>query len=214
MRIGSAVTHAAIVDSPLVERWCPGLPVACAGIGGPQIRNRGTLGGNLAKGSSFADTIPPLLAADALVQVVSVSDRRDIPLAEFLVGPGQTVLAPDELILGVTLPKRPGVRGVFLRLGQRQGPSVSKMSIAVAMTFKDGRPDWVRVALGGVAPTAMRARDTEAALMGGGYDALKRAMEAVRKEVRPEDDLRSTADYRRAMCPVLLERAIRKITEG
>ncbi len=214
VRIGSGVTHAAIVDSPLVERWCPALPVACAGIGGPQIRNRGTLGGNLAKGSPFADTIPPLLAADAVVHVVSVSDRREVPVAEFLIGPGQTVLAPDELILGVSFRKRAGVRGVFLRLGQRQGPSVSKLSIAVAMTFKDGRPDWVRVALGGVGPTVVRARDTEAALMGGGYDALKRAMEAIRNEVRPEDDLRSTREYRQAMCPVLLERAIRRIMEG
>jgi carbon-monoxide dehydrogenase small subunit/xanthine dehydrogenase small subunit len=214
VRIGASVTHATIVDSPLVGRWCPSLPLACAGIGGPQIRNRGTLGGNLAKGSPAGDTIPPLLAADAVVHLVSVSDRRAVPVAEFVTGPEETALAPDELILGVSFPKRPGVRGAFLRLAQRQGPSVSKVSIAVGMTFKDGRPDWVRVAYGGVGATAIRARDTEAALMAGGYDALKRAMDAVRNEVRPEDDLRSTREYRQAMCPLLLERAIRKITEG
>jgi carbon-monoxide dehydrogenase small subunit/xanthine dehydrogenase small subunit len=214
VRIGAAVTHAAIADSPLVDRWCPSLPLACAGIGGPQIRNRGTLGGNLAKSSPAGDTIPPLLAADATVHLVSISDRRDVPIEEFLTGPGQTLLAPDELILGVSFRKRAGVRGAFLRLGQRQGPCVSKVSIAVAMTFKDGRPDWVRVALGGVGPTALRAPDTEAALMGGGYDALQRAIEAIRNEVRPEDDLRSTREYRQAMCPVLLERAIRRITGG
>jgi xanthine dehydrogenase iron-sulfur cluster and FAD-binding subunit A len=214
VRIGAAVTHAAIADSPLVARWCASLPQACAGIGGPQIRNRGTLGGNLAKGSPTGDTIPPLLASDATVHLVSVSDRRDVPLDEFLVGPGQTVLAPDELILGVSFQKRPGVRGAFLRLGQRQGPSVSKVSIAVAMTFREGRPDWVRVALGGVGPTVLRARDAERALLEGGYDALRRAMEAIRNEVAPADDVRSTREYRRAMCPILLERAIRRVTEG
>jgi carbon-monoxide dehydrogenase small subunit/xanthine dehydrogenase small subunit len=214
VRIGAAVTHAAIAESALVARFCPALPEACSAIGPPQIRNRGTIGGNLAKASASGDTLPPLLAADATVHLVSVSDRRDVPLDEFLVGPGQTVLAPDELILGVSFPKRPGVRGAFLRLGRRQGPSVAKVSLAVGMTFKDGRPDWVRVALGSVGPTALRARDTEAALMGGGYDALRKAMAAIGNEVRPADDVHSTREYRRAMCPVLLERAIRKITEA
>jgi carbon-monoxide dehydrogenase medium subunit len=214
VRIGAGATHATIADSALVARWCPSLPVACAGIGGPQIRNRATLGGNLAKGSPSGDTLPPLLAADATVHLVSVSDRRDVPLDEFLVGPGQTVLAPDELILGVSFPKRPGVRGAFLRLGQRQGPGVSKVSIAVGMTFREGRPDWARVALGGVGATALRARDTETALLSGGYDALRRAMDAIRNEVQPADDARSTREYRQAMCPILLERAIRRITEA
>jgi carbon-monoxide dehydrogenase medium subunit len=84
----------------------------------------------------------------------------------------------------------------------------------VALTFKEGRPDWVRVALGAVAPTVIRAPRTEAALLEGGYDALKRALEAVQEEARPIDDLRSTRDYRRAMTGVLLQRAIRAITEG
>jgi len=214
VRIGAAVTHAEVCDSPLVDRYCPALPMACAGVGGPQVRNRGTIGGNLAEGRSTGDTLPALLAADAIVNLVSVSDRRDVPMDEFLVGEGKTVLAPDELILGVSFAKRPGVRGAFLRLGARAGPSRSKVSVAMGMTFKDGRPDWARVALGGVGPTALRARDTEAALMGGGYDALKSALEAVGHEVQPVDDGLSTADYRRAMCAVLLQRAIRRITEG
>jgi carbon-monoxide dehydrogenase small subunit/xanthine dehydrogenase small subunit len=214
VRVGAGVTHAAVADSALVARFCPSLPQACAGIGGPQIRNRGTIGGNLAKASPTGDAIPPLLAADATVHLVSISDRRDVPIDEFLVGPEQTVLAPDELVLGVSFRKRPGVRGAFLRLGRRQGPSVSKLSIAVGITFRDGRPDWVRVALGGVGPTALRARDTEAALMGGGYDALRKAIAAIGNEVRPADDVHSTREYRQAMCPLLLERAIRKITEA
>ena len=124
------------------------------------------------------------------------------------------MLAPDELILGVRVPKRPGVRGAFLRLGQRQAQAISKVSVAVAMTFRDGRPDWVRVALGAVAPTVIRAPRTEEALLAGGYDALKQAIQTVPEEARPIDDLRSTREYRREMAGVLLERAIRAITEG
>jgi xanthine dehydrogenase iron-sulfur cluster and FAD-binding subunit A len=214
LRIGAGVTHAEIVGSALVDRYCPALPMACAWIGGPQIRNRATLGGNLANAAPAADTVPPLYAADAVVQVVSVSERRDVPIAEFFTGPRKSVLAPDELILGVKVPRRPGVRAAFLRLGQRQAQAISKVSIAVAMTFRDGRPDWVRVALGAVGPTVIRATETEKALMGGGYDALRQALAAVKQEVRPVDDLRSSREYRREMSAVLLERAIRRLTEA
>jgi xanthine dehydrogenase small subunit len=212
--IGAATTHAEMMRSAVVASAAPALPPACAVIGGPQIRNRGTLGGNLANASPAADTVPPLFVADAIVEVASVSARRDIPIGEFFPGPRQSVLARDELILGVRVPKRPGVRGTFLRLGQRQAQAISKVSIAVAIIFRDGRPDWVRVALGAVAPTVFRARETEKALMGGGWDALQRAKDAVRAEVRPIDDLRSTAAYRREMAAVLLERAVRRVAEA
>jgi CO/xanthine dehydrogenase FAD-binding subunit len=212
--IGAAATHTEMMRSPLVASAAPALPAACAVIGGPQIRNRGTLGGNLANASPAADTVPPLFVADAIVEVASISARRDVPITEFFPGPRQSVLARDELILGVRVPRRAGVRGAFLRLGQRQAQAISKVSIAVAIIFRDGRPDWVRVALGAVAPTVVRARETEKALMGGGWDALQRAKDAVRAEVRPIDDLRSTAEYRREMAAVLLERAVRRVAEA
>ena len=214
IRIGAAVTHAEIQASSLVARYCPALPIACGWVGGPQIRNRGTIGGNIAHGSPAADTVPPLFVADAKVEVVSVSDRRDVMISDFFTGPRQTVLAPDELILAVRIPKRVGVRGAFLRLGQRQAQAISKVSIAVAMTFRAGQPEWARVALGAVAPTVIRAPETERALLTGGYEGLKRAMEAIRNEVRPIDDLRSTREYRREMAAVLLERAVRQLAEG
>jgi xanthine dehydrogenase iron-sulfur cluster and FAD-binding subunit A len=214
VRIGAAVTHTEILGSSLVARYCPALPIACGWVGGPQIRNRGTIGGNIAHGSPAADTVPPLFVADAKVEVVSVSDRRDVAISDFFTGPRQTVLAPDELILAVRIPKRVGVRGAFLRLGQRQAQAISKVSVAVAMTFRDGQPEWARVAVGAVAPTVIRAPETERALLTGGYEGLKRAMEAIRNEVRPIDDIRSNREYRREMAAILLERAIRQIVEA
>jgi len=212
--IGAAATHTEMMRSPLVASAAPALPAACAVIGGPQIRNRGTLGGNLANASPAADTVPPLFVADAIVEVASVSGRRDVPITEFFPGPRQSVLARDELILGVRVPKRAGVRGAFLRLGQRQAQAISKVSVALAIIFRDGRPDWVRVALSAITPTVVRARETEKALMAGGWDALQKAKDAVRAEARPIDDLRSTAEYRREMAAVLLERAVRRVAEA
>jgi carbon-monoxide dehydrogenase small subunit/xanthine dehydrogenase small subunit len=214
VRIGAAATLHEIATSPLLARHSPALPVACAGIGGPQVRNRGTIGGSLAGGSPAADTVPPLVVADAVVDVVSISDRREIPITGFFTDVGKTVLAPDELIVSVRVPKRSGVRAAFLRLGQRQGAVPAKLSVAVAMTFREGRPDWVRVAAGGVGPTVLRALATEKALMGGGYDSLRQAMTAIKDEVRPVDDLRSTRAYRREMTAVLLERAVRRLAEA
>jgi len=212
--VGAAVTHSEMIESALLKRWAPALPEACAVIGGPQIRNRGTLGGNLANASPAADCVPPLYAADAVVELVSISARRELPVEEFFSGPRRSVLEPDELIVGVRIPKRPGVRAAFLRLGQRQAQAISKVSVAAALTFKDGRPDWARVAFGAVAPTVIRARAAEQALLAGGPTGLRAAVDAAREEVRPISDLRSTLDYRRAMAGVLLERAVRKLAEA
>jgi xanthine dehydrogenase iron-sulfur cluster and FAD-binding subunit A len=212
--VGAASTHSEIARSLPLRTWAPALPVASAWIGGPQVRNRGTLGGNLAIASPLADTIPALFVADAGVEVVSISSRRTIPIVDFFRAVGETALERDELILGVVIPKRPGVRAAFARLGQRQGPSWPKVSVACAMTFKEGRPDWVRVALGAAGPRVIRAAQAEEALLSGGYEGLKNARDAITEEVSPVDDLRSTGEYRREMAALLLERAVRRLADS
>ena len=212
--IGATTTHTEMMASAAVAQFAPALPAACAVVGGPQIRNRGTLGGNLANASPAADTVPPLFAAEAVVELVSVSSRREVPITAFFTGPRRSVLARDELILGVRVPRRAGVRGAFLRLGQRRAQAISKVSVAVGIAFRDGRPEWVRVALGSVAPTVVRAPRAEQVLLAGGPDALRQAREIVMDEIAPIDDLRSTRAYRRQMAGILLERAMRKATEA
>jgi xanthine dehydrogenase iron-sulfur cluster and FAD-binding subunit A len=212
--IGAGSTHSEMIEAPPVRRHAPALCQACAVIGGPQIRNRGTLGGNLANASPAADCVPPLYVADAVVELVSIYDRREVPIEEFVTGPRETALAHDELILGVRIPTREGVRSAFLRLGQRQAQAISKVSVAAAMTFKDGRPEWARVAFGAVGPTVIRGRAAEKELLRGGPEALRAACAAARDEVKPIDDLRSTREYRREMSAVLLERAVRRLAEA
>ncbi len=214
LRIGAAVTHSELMGSPLIARYVPALPPACAVIGGPQIRNRGTLGGNLANASPAADTVPALYAVDATVELCSVSERRELKIAELFIGPRQTSLQPDELIVAVRVPKRPRLRGAFLRLGQRQAQAISKVSVAVTASFEDGKPDFVRVAYGAVAPTVIRAPEAEKLLLANGAAALEQATEAAREAVRPIDDLRSSAEYRRAMSGVLLRRAWQAVVSG
>jgi carbon-monoxide dehydrogenase small subunit/xanthine dehydrogenase small subunit len=214
VRIGAAVTHSELMSSPLAARYAPALPPACAVIGGPQIRNRGTLGGNLANASPAADTLPALYAADAIVELCSVSERREVPIGELFTGPRQTSLAPDELILAVRVPKQQGLRGAFLRLGQRQAQAISKVSVAVTAVFEDGVASGVRVALGAVAPTVIRVPEAEQALQRGGATALDDAVAAVREAVKPIDDLRSSKEYRRAMSGVLLRRAWQALAAG
>src|SRR5207247_6841137 len=138
LRIGAAVTHTEILESKPVERWCPALPMACAVVGGPQIRNRGTIGGKVAHGSPAGDTIPPLYVADALVEVVSVSDRRDLPISDFYLGPRKPVPAAGGLILGVKIPKRPGRRGAVLRPGPRK-PQAGRRAVPAAATASPAR---------------------------------------------------------------------------
>jgi xanthine dehydrogenase iron-sulfur cluster and FAD-binding subunit A len=212
--IGSLATYASVSASALVARHAPALRAACGGTGSVQIRNRATLGGSLASALPWADAVPALMVSDAVLEVVSVSSRREVPVSAFFPAPGQTLLAPDELIVGIRIPRRPAARGVFVRLPSRRGPEPAKISLAVAMAFKDGRPSWVRVAVGAASAMALRAAQTENALMAGGYDALVKAKLAIAGELSPQDDGRSSAAYRREMAGVLLERAVRELVEG
>jgi CO/xanthine dehydrogenase FAD-binding subunit len=210
--IGAGATHTEVLRSPLVQRDAPALPPACAVIGGPQIRNRGTIGGNLANASPAADTVPALYVADAVVEIASARGTREVPVDAFVVGRRQTVLQPGELVVGVRIPRRRERRGAFLRLGQRQAQAISKISVAVTWAGPADRPDDVRIAFGAVAPTVVRAPRAEAILRQRGLRALAEACAAAADEVRPIDDLRSTAVYRRAMAGVLLDRAVHAVT--
>jgi carbon-monoxide dehydrogenase small subunit/xanthine dehydrogenase small subunit len=212
--MGALSTFSEVSTSPLVARYAPPLRLACAAAGPPQLRNRATIGGALAANRADADALTALLAADALIEVVSVSSRREPTVSALAAEGDRGGLAPDELIVGVRIPRRPGVRGAYRRLAQRRGNAAAKISLAASMTFNEGRPDWARIALGSVGPTVLRAHEAENALMEGGHGALVRAKEAVRAEIRPVDDLRSTAEYRSEMAAVLLERAVRDLSEA
>jgi CO/xanthine dehydrogenase FAD-binding subunit len=189
VEIGAAEPYTGIMRSPLIEELCSALVAASRTIGAAQIQNRGTLGGNLANASPAGDTLPVLLAADAVV----VTDRRTIPVAAFFTGYRKTALGTGELIVAVRLPA--AARGVrFRKVGTRAAQAISKVVIAV-------NREPARIALGSVAEVPLRARGAEAALARGDVAG---AVAAVASDIRPIDDVRSTAEYRRAVAQNVL----------
>ena len=203
--IGALATHTALIRSPLVRRRLPMLAAAAREVGGVQIQNRGTLGGNVANASPAGDTLPVLAAAEAVVVLRSAAETRRVPFTTFYTGYRQSVRRPDELIVGFEIPAVHG-RQWFRKVGTRAAQAISKIVIAgVAPSTGSGKAGGtVKIALGSVAPTVIRATRTEQALAGGA--SLADAQRMLEQEIAPIDDIRSTAEYRRRVASNLLAR--------
>jgi xanthine dehydrogenase small subunit len=211
--LGARTTYTEIRRSALVREHLPALVDAAATIGAIQIQNRGTLGGNIANASPAGDTLPILLAADASILVGGQRGEREIPAAEFFTGYRETALGQDELILHVTIPLPKGRELRFRKVGTRRAQAISKVVMATA--WRDDGPRGladVRIALGSVAPTPIRATTTEAVLEGSLPipEVADRAAESLAAEIAPIDDVRSTADYRRTVAARVLHRLVRE----
>lgn len=210
--LGARTTYTEIRRSALCREHLPALVEAAATIGAAQIQNRGTLGGNIANASPAGDTLPVLLAADAVILVGGQRGEREIAARDFFIAYRQTALAPDELILQVRFPIAPGREMRFRKVGTRRAQAISKVVMAVA--WHDlGSQGWhdVRVALGSVAATPIRAPKTERALEGAQPtpETVDLAAETLAAEIQPIDDVRSTADYRRTVAARILHRILR-----
>ena len=192
--LGAGLTYAEATEPPLSE-VLPALAEASRTVGGPQIRNRGTIGGNLGTASPAGDALPPLLVSETKVQLASVRGERWVPLEQFVVGPKRTVLAADELIVGVTVDAAES-RQTFMKVGPRNAMVIAVVSLALRV---DGD---VRAAFGsaGPVPTLVRAPLDDA-------DALP---ERVVETASPIDDVRGTAEYRRHALRVLTRRALER----
>jgi len=200
LSIGALATHTAIIRSPLVRKRLPMLAAACREIGGVQIQNRGTLGGNVANGSPAGDTLPVLAAADAVVVLQSAGGTRRVPFNAFYTGYRRTVMRSDELIVAFELPRIHG-RQWFRKVGTRAAQAISKIVMA---GVGPAAGDPARIALGSVAPTVLRATRTEELLARG--SSIADAQRALAADIAPIDDIRSTADYRRRVATNLLAR--------
>jgi CO/xanthine dehydrogenase FAD-binding subunit len=197
LRIGALATYTDLIRSPLVRRRVPMLAAAAREVGGVQIQNRGTLGGNVANASPAGDTLPVLAAAEAIVVLRSAADTRRVPFTRLYTGYRRSVRRPDELIVGFEIPAVLG-RQWFRKVGTRAAQAISKIVVAGVAS------DTPRLALGSVAPTVIRATRTEQALAGGA--SLEDAQRILAQEIAPIDDIRSTAEYRRRVASNLLAR--------
>lgn len=196
LRIGALSTYTEIIKSRLVQKRVPMLAAAAREIGGAQIQNRGTLGGNVANASPAGDTLPVLAAANARLVLRSQAGTRAVPFDAFYTGYRTSVRKPDELIVAIEIPRIDG-RQWWRKVGTRRAQAISKVMMAAV------RGAEVRVALGSVGPTVVVARKAANVLSTGG--SIADAQAALRNEIAPIDDVRSTGEYRATVAINLLE---------
>jgi xanthine dehydrogenase small subunit len=197
LEIGALATYTDIIKSRAVKKQLPMLIESARQIGGPQIQNRGTIGGNIANASPAGDSLPVLAAAEATVVLRDANEERRVKFTEFYTGYRKSVRRPDELILAIEIPKQKGKQW-FRKVGTRAAQAISKIVMA---GVRDGKH--ARIALGSVAATVVRLPATEAALASKGIEA---GVAALASEIKPIDDVRSTADYRLTVAQNLLRR--------
>lgn len=214
LSIGAATPLHEIEMNRLVRQVSPALSDAVATIGSLQVRNRGTIGGNLANASPAADSAPALLVLGARVELVSAAGSREVSLETFFTGPGRTVMEPGEILKRVIIPKpEPGQFSVYLKFGPRRAMDIAVVGVAVSLILSgDAVCKEARVALGAVAPTPFRAPRTEAALAGKIDEAaIAHAAAQATAEAKPISDVRASAEYRSHLVGVLVRRALSQV---
>ena len=217
VHVGPTVTHNQAVASDLLfERGYP-LALACRRVATPQLRNRGTIAGNLITASPANDTIAALWAMDAQLTLRSVDGERTLRLADFYQGVRKTALAPNEMVTDIVFPASgPNQRGAFAKLALRRIHAISVVNAATVLTFDEDVVARARITMGSVAPTVIRAREAESALVGRELDeeSIERAAELAVKATACIDDIRGGATYRQEAVQVLVRRLLSSLREG
>jgi len=216
--VGGAVTHAEVLQSEIIGEKAAVLTQAAVEVGAPQIRNRSTLSGNIVTASPAADTVPPLLALDARIELASVRGKREIALREFITGFRQVDLAEDEVVSSIFIPAAIGERrGAFLKLGLRYAQAISVISVTAVIELDiNNRILKAGIALGSVAATAIRVPEAEKLLIGQVLDEslIKIVAEVAQNTAQPISDVRGSAAYRKVMVKVFTARALRYVRDN
>ena len=216
--IGALTTMYAIETSTLLKKKYPFLSQSAAEVGSIQIRNRATIGGNTANSSPSADTAPALIALGATAKIAGAAGERTVSIEEFFRGPGQNVMSADEILTEVTIPKTgPQLVGDYIKFSPRDMMDLAYIGVAVVYNLAaDRKCSGIRIVLGAVAPTPIRAKNSEALLEGKVLteELAEQVGAEAAKESKPISDVRSSADYRRAMVGVMTKRALLNAAVG
>jgi carbon-monoxide dehydrogenase medium subunit len=218
IHFGPNVTHNQIVGSTLMRERAFPLFQAAWQVGSPQIRNRGTVVGNLVTASPANDTITPLMALDADVHLQSKSGSRKVALREFYTGVRKTVMSPDEMVVDITFQGLPSSsKSIFVKYALRKAQAISLLNLAIIVDIQNGKIASAAITLGAVAPTIVHARKAEAALIGKVLDkSLLDGVIAdlVEQEINPISDIRSSAEYRDHVVKVMFNRGLDALIDG
>ena len=218
-KIGSLTTIREIEVSKVVREKIPLLGQAAGNLGSIQVRNQATIGGNLCNASPAADMAIALLAMDSKVRIASINNEKVIGLDQFFMGPGSTVLNRHDILLEIIIPNDiEQFKGIFIKLGNRNAMEIGIVNIAILLDadFKSGMCKDIKIALGAVAPTVIRARKAEEQLKGNTLnpELISEASEVASQETNPISDLRASAEYRKNMVKTLVGRGIREILKS
>ncbi len=214
LRIGPLATIAAVARSAEVRERYPHLAQAASRMASPQVRNRGTIAGNVCSAVPSADSAPPLLASGAYAAIKSLRGERTVDLDQFFIGPRKTVLGPDEMLFEIRLPApSPNSRGVYLKLSPRHSMDLAVVGVAASGVLEGGVCKEIRIALGAVAPTPVRAPVAEGMLLGRKITPalIDEAAKNTVNQCTPIDDHRASQEYRCDMVYVLARRALTQI---
>jgi CO/xanthine dehydrogenase FAD-binding subunit len=217
--IGAAVTHSEIALSPLIRKYAKVLSDAASEIGSPQIRNVGTIGGNIVNASPAADTLPPLMVLNAIGLVVSNEGEKQVPIYQLFKGPYETSLKPHELLVRVTFQKlSSGMRGSFVRLARRDAMAIARMSVAIVLEMEKRKKQIrdIRIAGGSVTPTPQRFYEAEDLLRGKSPDeeTLQRTSLKISEMMINRTGIRPSTPYKRPVIEALFIRGMRMALEG
>lgn len=212
LRVGALVTLRQLVRSPLVQRYYPCLAEAAGRMASEQVRSLATVGGNLCNAAPSADLAPPLLALEARACITRVDGAEWLPLEDFFLGPGHTVLQKHELLKEIRIPPPEGT-AAYLRHTPRAFMDIAVVGVAARVWMQAGSVSGARIALGAVAPTPLRAKRAEAELIGGELtdEQIGRAAALAEEACSPIDDVRGSAWYRRRMVRVLTRRILEQL---
>lgn len=217
IHLGPLVTHNQVVGSQICHQGAFPLVQACWEVGAPQIRNRGTIAGNLVTASPANDTISPLWALGASVTLQSLHGQRTLPFEKFFLGVRQTALEPDEMIVDIFFPAMAAHQiGTFSKLGLRQAQAISIVHVSIVLAMLADTVTQARIALGSVAPTIVRAKNAERFLTGKVLtkDVIARAGALAAQTITPISDVRGSAEYRRYMTETMARHALESLAEG
>jgi carbon-monoxide dehydrogenase medium subunit len=217
IHLGPLVTHNHCAGSKMLIDRAFALSRACWEVGAPQIRNRGTIAGNLVTASPANDSITPLVALSAELKVRSKAGQRTIPIAGFYTGVRETALAADELVVDISFPApKESTRSAFVKIGLRRAQAISIVNVAIVLEFSDNLVERASIALGSVAPTIIRAQQAESHLIGKelSSEVIENASSLAVGASAPIDDLRGSAAYRKEMVRVATARALQSIQQG
>ena len=209
--IGSLTTIADIIKSPIIKKHAPVLWIAASKFAGPVVRNRATIGGNIVDGSPAADSAVPLMALQARVKIKNQKAQRTVSMERFFTGYKKNVLRRGEILTEVVFSKPPRrVKQLYHKLGRRNAMAISVASVAIMLDMKRKTCVDATIAMGALAPTPIRANRAEKTLIGKKVDIelIRKCGEMAAKSARPIGDIRASAEYRRTICEVLVNRLI------